>query len=223
MSVFNDKFRKARRDYSPYLFHFINGQDYDPKGTMYKILDELKLKSKNDYICLSASPLTSIGRFFETTVNGTGKPMYQPFGIGFSRDVLVRDFGARNVIYYDDNESELIPEDLKWRALRLNVDTYDFEYLREWRIKGGEFDFSKFPKEHLIVIAPNLHELNDLDVFNHSACAGSLCAVLSEQRLEIAAYPGQGRHAPCGGRNSGPPVCRKTVRDGAYSHRVLPL
>lgn len=88
--------------------------------------------------------------------------MYQPFGIGFSRDVLVRDFGARNVIYYDDNESELIPEDLKWRALRLNVDTYDFEYLREWRIKGGEFDFSKFPKEHLIVIAPNLHELNDL-------------------------------------------------------------
>lgn len=53
MSVFNDKFRKARRDYSPYLFHFINGQDYDPKGTMYKILDELKLKSKNDYICLS--------------------------------------------------------------------------------------------------------------------------------------------------------------------------
>lgn len=164
MSVFNDKFRKARRDYSPYLFHFINGQDYDPKGTMYKILDELKLKSKNDYICLSASPLTSIGRFFETTVNGTGKPMYQPFGIGFSRDVLVRDFGARNVIYYDDNESELAPEDLKWRALRLNVDTYDFEYLREWRIKGGEFDFSKFPKEHLIVIAPNLHELNDLVV-----------------------------------------------------------
>lgn len=77
MSVFNDKFRKARRDYSPYLFLFINGQDYDLKGTMYKILDELKLKSKNDYICLSASPLTSIGRFFETTVNGTGKPMYQ--------------------------------------------------------------------------------------------------------------------------------------------------
>ena len=162
MSVFNDKFRKARRDYSPYLFHFINGQDYDPKGTMYKILDELKLKSKNEYICFSASPLTSIGRFFETNVNRTGKPMYQPFGIGFSRDVLVRDFGARNVIYYDDNESGLIPEELKWRALRLNVDAYDFEYLREWRIKGCEFDFNEFPKEHLIVVAPNLQILNDL-------------------------------------------------------------
>lgn len=162
MSVYNDKFGKARRDYSPYLFHFINGEDNDPKGTMYKILDELKLKSKNEYICFSASPLTSIGRFFETNVNRTGKPMYQPFGIGFSRDVLVRDFGARNVIYYDDNESGLIPEELKWRALRLNVDAYDFEYLREWRIKGCEFDFNEFPKEHLIVVAPNLQILNDL-------------------------------------------------------------
>ena len=56
MSVFNDKFRKARRDYSPYLFHFINDQDYDPKGTMYKILDELKLKSKNDYIYVFLHP-----------------------------------------------------------------------------------------------------------------------------------------------------------------------
>ena len=160
MSVYNDKFRKARRDYSPYLFHFVNGDDNDPMGTMYAILKELKLKSKNEYICFSASPLTSIGRFFETNVNRTGKPMYQPFGIGFSRDVLVRDFGARNVIYYDDSESNLIPENLKWRALRLNVDSYDFEYLREWRIKGGEFDFSKFPKEHVIVIAPNLQKLN---------------------------------------------------------------
>ena len=162
MSVYNDKFRKARRDCSPYLFHFVNGDDNDPMGTMYTILKELKLKSKNEYICFSASPLTSIGRFFETNVNRTGKPMYQPFGIGFSRDVLVRDFGARNVIYYDDSESNLIPENLKWRALRLNVDSYDFEYLREWRIKGGEFDFSKFPKEHVIVIAPNLQKLNDL-------------------------------------------------------------
>lgn len=164
MSLYNDKFRKARRDYSPYLFHFVNGDDNDPKKTLYKILNEMKLKSKNDYICFSASPLTSIGRFFEINVNRTGKPMYHPFGIGFSRDVLVRDFGARNVIYYDDDESGLITDDLNWRASRLNVDTYDFEYLREWRIKGGEFDFSNFPKEHLIVIAPNLQELNDLVV-----------------------------------------------------------
>ena len=105
-------------------------------------------------------PIDFYWKIFDTKVNRTGKPMYLPFGIGSSRDVLVRDFGARNVIYYDDNESDLIPEDLKWRALRLNVDAYDFEYLQEWRIKGSEFDFSGFPKEHVIVVAPDINKLN---------------------------------------------------------------
>ena len=133
---------------------------------MTTILAELKLKSRNEYICFSASPLTSIGGFFDVIVNRTGKPMYQPYGIGFSRDILVRNFGARNVIYFDENESEFIQDELKWRALRLNVDNYDFEYLREWRIKGSEFDFSGFPKEHLIVVAPDINKLNDL-VISH--------------------------------------------------------
>ena len=164
MSIYNDKFRKARRDYSPYLFHFINGDDDNPMKTMAAILTDLKLKSKNDYICFSASPLTSIGRFFEVIVNRTRKPMYQPYGIGFSRDILVRNFGAKNVIYFDESESKLIPNELKWRALPLNVDYYDFEYLREWRIKGNEFDFREFPKENLIVVAPDLKKLNDLVV-----------------------------------------------------------
>lgn len=164
MSIYNDKFRKARRDYSPYLFHFINGEDNDPMKTLTAILAEFKLKSPNGYICFSASPLTSIGRFFEITVNRTGRPMYQPYGIGFSRDILVRDFGARNVIYFDENECDLIPDELEWRALRLNVDSYDFEYLREWRIKGNEFDFREFPKENLIVVAPDIRKLNDLIV-----------------------------------------------------------
>ena len=42
--------------------------------------------------------------------------------------------------------------------------SYDFEYLREWRIKGHEFDFREFPKEDLIVVAPDINKLNDLIV-----------------------------------------------------------
>jgi len=37
-----------------------------------------------------------------------------------------------------------------WRFLKLDVDTYDYEYLREWRVPGKEFDFSGFPREHII-------------------------------------------------------------------------
>lgn len=162
MSVLNNKFRKARKDYSPYLFHFINGNDTNPYNTMGTILKELKLKSQNDYICFSASPLTSISKFFKTKVRKTGNPMYCPYGIGFSRDILVRDFKARNVIYYDISEKKLIPPELEWRSLLLDVDHYDFEYLREWRISGNEFDFKNFPKEHMIIVAPNIKIITNL-------------------------------------------------------------
>jgi hypothetical protein len=90
--------------------------------------------------------------------------MYQPIGIGFSRDIMVKKYGARNVIYCGRDEMELIPEELRWRTDLLEVDVYDFEYLREWRIKGGEFDFSGFPKEHILIIAPTKNDLNNFVV-----------------------------------------------------------
>lgn len=160
MAYFNDKFKRARLDQSPYLFHFVNGRDKNPGETLQKILEERKLKSDNGYICFSASPITAIKKFFETKTNSTGNPLYHPFGIGFSRDVLVRDFRARNVIYTDGTEN--IPDCLKWRTEKLDVDCYDFEYLREWRIKESIFDFSKFPKGDMIVIAPNKNSLKHL-------------------------------------------------------------
>ena len=86
--------------------------------------------------------------------------MYLPWGLGFSRDILVRDFGARNVIYTDGSED--IPESLAWRTDILNVDAYDFEYLREWRINGGTFDFTTFPKSDIIIVAPDYNSLNQL-------------------------------------------------------------
>ena len=162
MAYFNDKFKMARLDQSPYLFHFINGHDLSPHETLRKILEEKQLVSSKGYICFSASPLTAITKFFEVKVNSTGKPLYQPWGLGFSRDILVRDFGARNVIYTDGTEG--IPGNLGWRTQELKVDSYDYEYLREWRIKGEIFDFSDFPQGEIIVIAPNQDALNYLCV-----------------------------------------------------------
>lgn len=162
MAYFNDKFKMTRLDQSPYLFHFINGRDNDPCTTLTKILGEKKLISDRGYICFSASPITAIRKFFEVKVNSTGRPLYQPWGLGFSRDILVRDFSVRNVIYID--EAEFVPDSLLWRTDKLDVESYDFEYLREWRFKGTEFDFSTFPKEHIIVIAPDLSSLNNIVV-----------------------------------------------------------
>lgn len=162
MAIINDKFKRTRLDQSPYLFHFINGRDTSPCDTLQKILEEQQLISTKEYICFSASPITAITKFFDTPTQRTGRPMYLPWGLGFSRDILVRDFDARNVIYTDDSEN--IPDHLAWRTDMLNVDFYDFEYLREWRIKGKTFDFSTFSKSDIIVVAPDYNSLNHLVV-----------------------------------------------------------
>lgn len=163
MSISSDKFRTKKRDQSPYLFHFTSGNEYEAAKILKTILQEKKLKSKkNDYICFTASPITQVGEFFETLVNRTGQPMYQPYGIGFSRDILISKYGAKNVIYGDEADEKAVAKcGLCWRFLKLDVDSYDFEWLREWRVPGKDFDFSKFPKEHIIVIAPTDDKLLD--------------------------------------------------------------
>ena len=88
--------------------------------------------------------------------------MYQPYGIGFSRDILIKEYNAQNVIYGKKEEKDLFEKfGMGWRFLELDVEKYDFEYLREWRIHTNNFDFSKFPKEHMIVIAPTNDKLLD--------------------------------------------------------------
>lgn len=163
MAAVSDKFRSSKRDQSPYLFHFTSGSEIEAKETLKTILEEKRLRSlTKDYICFTASPITQLGQFFETTVKKTGRPMYQPYGIGFSRDILIRDYGAKNVIYGDkEDATKLMACGMDWRFLELSIDDYDYEWLREWRIKGNEFDFSSFPKEHIIVIAPTDDSLID--------------------------------------------------------------
>lgn len=150
-------------DQSPYLFHFTSGTENEANDKLKSILKEKKLRARNDdYICFTASPITQVGDFFQTKVNRTNLPMYQPYGIGFSRDILIRQFGAKNVVYGDsDDESLMFQIGMDWRFQKLDVDEYDFEYLREWRTPGKELDFSSFPQENIIVIAPTDDSLLD--------------------------------------------------------------
>lgn len=91
--------------------------------------------------------------------------MYQPFGIGFSRNVMYQHFGARNVIYVSQEELNMIktkcPE-IAWRCEELDVERHDFEYLREWRVKGDEFKFDDFDKNELLIIADTKEHLKEL-------------------------------------------------------------
>ena len=160
----SDKFKRVKPDITPYLFHFTKGEN--AKETLKTILYEERLcSSSHDFICFTASPLTSLFEFFNTKVSRTGLPMYQPFGIGFSRNVMYQHFGARNVIYGSQEELNMIKSkcpEIAWRCEELEVECHDFEYLREWRVKGDEFKFDKIDKKELVIIADAKDHLQEM-------------------------------------------------------------
>lgn len=161
---------KNRNDLSPYLFHFTKGEDAYDK--LESILNQLKLISNtHDYICFTETPIT---HFKENLLymNRFYKPMLSFYGIGFRRDLLIKDFEAKSVIYGDKiDEVNLKKIDMDWRFEELNVLTHDFTWLREWRIRHN-FDFSSISPEDIIIIAKtddevrrlcSLQELEDID------------------------------------------------------------
>ena len=123
MGIVDGKLRRQKIDQSPYLFHFTKGTIEEAGNAMYSIIESERLISNRGYISFTSSPITALKKFFETKINRTGLPMYQPIGIGFSRDLLVKEYGARNVIYSNRDEYKEIPEQLKWRS-----DTYSGRY-----------------------------------------------------------------------------------------------
>ncbi len=158
----SNSLRAQRGDLSPYLFHFTKGAN--PLGNMESILRELRLRSKSrDYICFTDAPITSNRVLLEYMEEKyPSSPLYSKFGIGFSRDVMFEEYNARNVIY--DKEEAIPPKCHKdyWRYEEMNIENHDYSWLREWRVKGNSFDFSTFPKEHIIIIAPTRKELLEL-------------------------------------------------------------
>lgn len=166
MSIIDIKFRRVRQDQTPYLFHFMSGKEEEAKAILGTILNEERLISPKGFICFTASPVTALMDFFKTKKNNDGLPMYQPYGIGFSRDLLIKEYGARNVIYSTEEEIALMPKEMQWRTLKLEVGKYDFEYLREWRVPLGELNFKAFPKSEMLIVAPTVKDLNDLIIFH---------------------------------------------------------
>ncbi len=163
----SENIRKRRPDLSPYLFHF-TGSDA-PVDRMMNILSERCLKSNElEYVCFTESPLShSIEQFnYMYSFYPWREPMYSKFGIGFDRDMLIREYKARPVIYGDLKEYNLLDDSLRWRFEKLDIDEHDYTWLREWRIKGNNFDFSKVSSDDIIVIAPTKKDLAQLVLGN---------------------------------------------------------
>lgn len=157
--------RDRKPDLSPFLFHFTSGDN--PLGNICSIINEKKLICKmecEEYqkaICFTESPITLSSDVF-SYMHLWPKPIFSKYGIAFKRDVLINGFNARPVIYGDIKEQGILPIEFQWRFLLLDVKRYDYQWLREWRIKGIEFDFSNISEDDYIIIAPTKDELKKL-------------------------------------------------------------
>lgn len=164
MSEQSDRFRSPKLDQSPYFFHFIKGTEADAKNVLRKILSQKKLlTTRLAYLCFTATPVTHLLDFFEVKKRNTFTPIYQPYGIGFGRDTMIRDFGMKNVIYGDNNDySELRKIGMDWRYERIDVQIHDFEWLREWRLHRTILDFSRMSFDDIVVITPTTKDLLEI-------------------------------------------------------------
>lgn len=151
---------KSREDLSDYVFHFC--KRHNAKEILKTILSEQKLRdiSNNGYICFSESPITMLPPMFEIFTKYYD-PFYAPFGIGIKKDVLF-NMGGRQVIYGDINDFELLDKSIRWRFVEYAPQSYDFSWLREWRINIKEIDLSKIDKNSLIVIVNANQDILDL-------------------------------------------------------------
>lgn len=154
--------RSKRNDLSPFLFHYTKNFE-----TLKLIVQQMRLKANLNYICFTEAPLVhsiELFRYFHSFQPNSYypnlKPMYEPYGIGISREFLFNK-GARPLIYCSLEELNLLPVEFKWRSMELNMVEYDLSWLREWRINGHEFDFSDYRNE-IIVITLSEKELKEI-------------------------------------------------------------
>ena len=158
----------VREDISDYVFHFTKG--VEGLSTLITILKQKKLKDIHGkgFICFSEAPITMLPPMF-TLFKRYPNPMYAPYGIGLHKEVLFKN-GGRPVIYGDDTDLVLLPEEIAWRFVKYEPKTNDFSWLREWRLPQPELELNK---DSLIILDRNadldkissfVFELEDIDI-----------------------------------------------------------
>ena len=142
------------RDVSPYLFHFVKGDN--PLQVLEQIIKDNALKSdKHNFISYTESPLrvmNDILDYFQVFRDKPGcRPMYEKYGIGINKKFMYEKYGARPVIYGPIEDKQFIDETLLWRFELLNFVKWDFSWQRDWRTKGNYFELPEDDEDVIII------------------------------------------------------------------------
>lgn len=142
------------RDISPYLFHFVKGDN--PLQVLEQILKDNALKSdKYNFISYTESPLrvmNDVLDYFQMYKDKPGcSPMFEKYGIGLYKKRMYEEYGARPVIYGPLGDKKLIDKTLFWRFELLDFMKRNFSWQREWRTKGNYFELPEDDEDVVII------------------------------------------------------------------------
>ncbi|QWP75900.1 hypothetical protein J5226_20175 [Lysobacter sp. K5869] len=184
-----------RDDLSDKLVHLVRG---DTVGDAFKkfqsIIREGRLRGGNGYIkggykcvCFTDTPISKLGYVL---ANPDPKKMrYRPIGIMVDKK-YVFEAGGRPVIYQPDIDFEKLPDALRYRHVRFELDrpegAVDFTWEREWRLRADELTL---PRDSTTVVLPN-RDWRDILVEDHiTRIQDEVRQLGSDAALAIEAYP----------------------------------
>lgn len=152
--------RIMRHDLSTDLIHFTRGETHDAAYEQLKLIlrERCLLASTTNIrggfpcICFSEAPIALLKHGL---INQTGFTRYSPFGLLFSKESIFLQ-GGRQVIYQPESEYSDLPQALRWRHVRLELDPsfarIDFTWEREWRLPQKSL---RFNESEIVVVFPN--------------------------------------------------------------------
>lgn len=147
-----------RTDISDRLIHFTKGKTLE---AAYLTLREIiatralrggtgKIRGRYECVCFTEAPRECLDKGL---VNKSLYSKYSPFGVMFKKSEIF-SWGGRPVIYQSNDEYDQLGESHKWRHVTMDltagVDSVDFSWEREWRIRTGTLSFDESNAEIIV-------------------------------------------------------------------------
>jgi hypothetical protein len=132
------------------------GSAHTAFDTLLRILEERRIRGSNrltrgpeQVVSFSAGGLDELGRMIKWRT-GFARWTFEPYGIGFSRSVLM-ERGARPVVYGDESVWKRLPETQQYRYQVSRPGNREWEREKEWRLKG-DLAFESVPDRDILVV-----------------------------------------------------------------------
>lgn len=184
-----------RDDLSTKLVHLVRGDSMEEAFTKFRsILREGRLRGGTGFIkgmftcvCFTETPISKLGYVLANP--DVARMRYRPLGVMLDKRYVYR-MGGRPAIYQPDGDFERLPEELRYRHVRFELDAdrppIDLTWEREWRLHADQL---VLPQDETTVILPSRAWRDELVDGHTRHLQAQVQAFGEEAALAIGPYP----------------------------------